>query len=206
VPAIDSIPLLLAADFWQVVFGLIVFILYSIGQWVSAREQAKKNPPKPQRPRRPQRGLEEQEPEMLVVEQGNQEDALRSEVEDFLRRAQGKPSRQKRQPLPLESVQPAANLRQEGVAEHVASHLSSKQMIEHAQRLGDEVGLADEKLELRLHQKFDHQLGNLKREENPAASQQQKLSVSEEVIKLLHKPGGMRQLVVAQEILRRPEW
>jgi len=172
VPAIDTLPLLLAADFWQVVFGLIVFILYSIGQWLNAKEQAKKDPAKPRRPRPPQRparqefegqGLEEQEPEMLVVGRGNQEDALRDEVKDFLRRAEGKPPRQKRQARPKprlsESAQPATSLRREGVAEHVASHLSSQQMIEHAERLGDEVGLADERLESRLHPKIRPSVG-----------------------------------------------
>jgi len=222
VPATDSIPLLLAADFWQVVFGLIVFILYSIGQWVSAKEQAKKKPPKPRRPRRPQpaeeqRHFGEQEPEMLVAGQDNQEDALRSEVEDFLRRAQGEPPRQKRparlkpKPLPVElvpveSAQPATSLRREGVAEHVASHLSSRQMIEHAQRLGDEVGQADERLELRLHHKFDRQLGSFKHEKEPTSPKEKKRSAAEEVVELLRKPGGMRQLIIAQEILRRPEW
>jgi len=265
VPAIDSILVLLAADIWQVVFGIIVFVLYSVGQLIAAKEQAKKKPAKPRRPRRPQgpealgpeaRGPEALGPEVRAPEgqgparrglerqgqavagQGNQEEALRREVEDFLRRAQGKPPRQEEpvrpqprtrprkqtpnrppakrpvaerskagmQPLPSESKQPASDLRREGVAEHVASHLSSKKMIEHAEHLGVEVELSDKRLETRLHQKFDHQLGSLVQEEKPAAAKKRELSAAEEVVELLRKPGGMRQIVIAQEILQRPEW
>jgi len=236
-PAIESIPLLLAADIWQVVFGIIVFVLYSIGQLVSAREQAKKKPAQPRQPRRPQvpQGgpLERQKIERPVAGQGNQEEALRREVEDFLRRAQGKPPRQeqpartqpklqpRKQPsrLPVaeltesrmpsrasESQQPASDSRREGVAEHVASHLSSQQMIEHAEHLGDEVGLADERLESRLHKKFDRQMGSLKQQSKPTAPETKELTAAEEVVQLLHKPGGMRQLIIAQEILRRPKF
>ncbi len=242
-PAIDSIPLLLAADRWQVVFAIIVFVLYSIGQWVSAREQAKKQPAQPRQARRPQvpqggplkgQGLERQRPvgEAPGAGQGNQEEALRREVEDFLRRAQGKPPRQeqparlqpkpqpKKQPsrlvaeqaesrkpaLSSESSQLTSNLRREGVAEHVTSHLSSQQMIDHAERLGDQVGQADERLESRLHKKFDHQMGSLKQQSKSTAPETKELTAAEEVVQLLHKPGGMRQLIIAQEILRRPEF
>jgi len=243
VPAIDSIPLLLAADIWQVVFGIIVFVLYSIGQLVNAKEQAKKKPAQPRRPQRPPgqapqgQALAGQKPP--AAGQNNQEEALRREVEDFLRRAQGKPPKRElparpqskpkprkqksRRPtagqlessaqlLPSEAAQPATHLgqeghmREEGVAEHVASHLSSKQMIEHAKHLGEQVVLSEERLESRLHQKFDHQLGSLKQQKKSTAPAARELSAAEEVVELLKKPGGMRQLVIAQEILRRPEW
>ena len=48
-----------------------------------------------------------------------------------------------------------------GVAAHVEEHVGGSAFEEHTSRLGEEVGLADDKLEDRLHETFDHQVGRL---------------------------------------------
>ena len=48
-----------------------------------------------------------------------------------------------------------------GVAAHVEAHVGGSAFEERTSRLGEEVGLADDKLEDRLHATFDHQVGRL---------------------------------------------
>jgi len=238
---------LFAADGWQELFGIIVFIFWTALQWLGSRNEAKQQQ-KPQRPKLPQpvdRGLVDRGPVDLAEGQlppRNQEDALRSEVEDFLRRVQGKPER-KRPARPERQRQPARQqlqeqdeprtlvskaeraepLRQpqrqstrlpqvileghqEGVAEHVAKHLDTRDIVEHSSALGETVGLADERLESHLHEKFDHDLGLLKHHETPVVAKPQAENLAAEIAAMLREPAGMRKLIVANEILRRPEW
>ncbi len=234
---------LLAADGWQTAIGLIIFIFFSVLQWLGNREEAKrkKQPrPKPQQPRQgdldgglPQRqnqGLGNQGPP-------NQEETLRSEVEEFLRRAQGKPQpakpeqmsppkklsqpaghhdrprpQRKRPSAPATSIASAArldskgsSLRNEGVAEHVSRHISTRDIATHTEMLGAEVATADDQLKSRLHEKFDHAVGHLQHREQQVDTER-KTDMAAEVAAMLRSPEGMRQLIIANEILRRPEW
>ena len=78
----------------------------------------------------------------------------------------------------------------------------------HAQRLGEEVALADDRMEAQLQQKFDHRVGTLAPSSASTISQQDTIpgsSAAREFRELLARPGGMRQMVIANEILRRPE-
>ena len=207
-------PLILAAAVWEVVVGVIFFVLYGIGQLLSARESIKKKPVEQKRPARPP-AKQAAEGRPLAPQPVGQEESLRREVEDFLRRAQGKPPQQERasspprKPKPQRTPppQPEGGLRHEGVAEHVAKHISSKQLVEHAEKLGDEVALADDRLESRLHQRFDHQVGSLQRREESTAppGKEKEKGAAAEIAAMMRSPQGMRQLILAQEILRRPE-
>lgn len=214
---------ILAADLIQTIFGVVVFILWAIGQYVGSREEAKRKK-EVGRPR-------EQEPIDLaeVAERPvpqrprNQEDALRSEVEDFLRRAQGKPEEPKptpvvrqttperRRPPRREKPQPTSSIppsiRNEGVGEHVARHLSTDDIAAHTQTLGAKVATADDRLESHLHEKFDHSLGKLGHvEQVKTVDAEQRNDIAAEVAKMLRSPEGVRQIIIANEILRRPEW
>jgi hypothetical protein len=78
----------------------------------------------------------------------------------------------------------------------------------HAQRLGEEVALADDRMEAQLQQKFDHRVGTLAPSSASTISPQDVSpgsSAAREFRELLARPGGMRQMVIANEILRRPE-
>ncbi|MCG8450211.1 MAG: hypothetical protein MI725_11620, partial [Pirellulales bacterium] len=160
----------------------------------------------------------------------DQAESLRSEIEEFVRRAQGKPAQQKptqqkpapqkpaarksqrpRQPVakrvPREPrPAPAGNLRREGVGEHVSKHISSADISQHAEQLGKELEQTDERMESRLHAKFDHQLGSLQHRETTAEEKTPQHDAAAEIAALLSRPEGMRQLILANEILRRPEW
>jgi hypothetical protein len=78
----------------------------------------------------------------------------------------------------------------------------------HAQRLGEEVALADDRMEAQLQQKFDHRVGTLEPSSASTISPQDVSpgsSAAREFRELLARPGGMRHMVIANEILRRPE-
>ena len=79
---------------------------------------------------------------------------------------------------------------------------------QHAQRLGEEVALADDRMQAQLQQKFDHRVGTLT-PVSPStvvpASAGAGNSAAREFRELIARPGGMRQIVIANEILRRPE-
>lgn len=236
---------LFAADFIQLVIYGIVFIVWILGQVLGGRKNAQQKKQPPLRPQQPQpvdmaEGVPQPNDQRFgdqrMGNQGprnqpqNQEDALRNEVEDFLRRAQGKPPkpRQEKRPRPTpqperkrplapiatlapavslqegHSLQESHSLRDEGVAEHVARHISTQDIAAHTQTLGAEVATADDQLESRLHEKFDHNVGRLEHRESSA--KREEADIAAEVAAMLRSPEGMRQLIVANEILRRPEW
>jgi len=224
------VPLL--GDLLENLAPVIFLLLYGIYQLVMGKAEANKKDPRPRRPKRPQ--LAEAPDRAAPVDAPpNQADALRNEVEEFLRRAQGKPPKEEVVPLkpvapsrqrppkrlaaqqrkPLtprlakqrQPVQAKPTLRREGVAEHVSRHVGSTQIAEHAERLGDEVGLADDRMDSRLQEKFGHRLGSAGLQAKELVIAPKKADLASEIAKLLRSPEGMRQLIVAQEILRRPD-
>lgn len=225
----EDITLVAAADWWEILIGIIFFVLYGLGQLLSAGGQGKKKAPKrparPPRPRPPAAG----QPNVA-----NQADPLRAEVEEFLRRAQGKKAEPPRpvqpqaaappprRPMPEMAKPPAQpvrglrrpplktpvlepiELRMEGVAEHVARHVTTQDIAEHTIKLGKDVALADDRLESRLHETFEHDVGHLKHREEDSAKKAPQ-TIAEEIRQLVRQPAGMRQLIIANEVLRRPE-
>jgi hypothetical protein len=233
--------MLIFADIFENIIGVIFVIFWIAVQILGGRREMKKKqkPPRQRPPLRQPADLAQ--PVDLAggqprppgpVGPRNQEEALRNEVEEFLRRAQGKPPQPKppqakplqpqpvaqpaavRQPrpqqpsvrkAPVAPVQPRT-LRSEGVAEHVARHLSTQGMAQRTKTLGAQVASSDDRLESHLHEKFDHQLGALQHDDVAADEQLQAGNVAAEVAAMLRSPQGMRQLIIANEILRRPEW
>jgi len=225
------VPLL--GDLLENLAPVIFLLLYGIYQLVMGKAEANKKAPRPRRPKRPQLA-EAPDGAAPVDAPPNQADALRNEVEEFLRRAQGKPPKeevvplkpvapsrqwppkrlaaQQRKPLTPRSakkqhqpVQAKPALRREGVAEHVSRHVGSTQLAEHAERLGDEVGMADDRMDSRLQEKFGHRLGSAGLQAKESVIAPEKADLASEIAKLLRSPEGMQQLIVAQEILRRPD-
>ena len=229
------------ADIWETVFTIVVFVLIGIGRLFLGGDDAPKPKQKPRRPRpKPQGQPQQMQPQQMQPQPpaaGGRRpagDPLRDEIEQFLRRAQGKPEpqprpdeppqrvpigagpgRQRRQPtrkqpprkrsVSLEPVQLEPVHHNEGVAEHVSKHLGgTKALAEHAKHLGDEVALADDKIELHLKEKFDHRLGTLRGVESVPSKKQASSSIASDLLEMMARPNGMAQLVVASEILKRP--
>jgi hypothetical protein len=95
------------------------------------------------------------------------------------------------------------------VAEHVAEHLDTSDISRHVSSLGADVGQADDRLEARIHEKFDRDLSKLddRFEESAGADQQSKTeeSMAAEIAQLFRTPQSVRQAIVLNEILQRPE-
>lgn len=190
---------------------IIVFILYTIGQLVMSQGKKpaqQRVPPKP-RPAAPP-------PQPRTVEE-----KLRSEVEEFLRQVQGEPPKPAQtrpktvgpaKPVVVKIEQPAATVielepERMTLQEHVARHISTADVVQHAVALGAEVGQADEKMVAHLQERFQHQLGALEpRQQQQPEVRRLRNATATEIANLLRSPTGVRQVIVASEILRRPEF
>ena len=101
-------------------------------------------------------------------------------------------------------------VRGDNVGRHVAQHeRRTEQIAEHARHLGEEVDLADDKLEAHLHQVFDHDLGRLKKSNIEAGAQGRQAAgdlTAGQLQQMLRTPQSIREAIIMSEILRRPEW
>ncbi len=85
-------------------------------------------------------------------------------------------------------------------------HLPESQLAENAAHLGEGISQADDRVEARLQQKFDHKLGKLRREPEAIVLDVDETAQTgaQRIKALLARPGGVREAVVLSEILRRP--
>jgi hypothetical protein len=105
-------------------------------------------------------------------------------------------------PMPAPTLAPLGS----GVSQHVAQHLSgTAALAQHAQHLGADVALADERMEQHLQERFAHKLGSLVQQSAAPEKRAVASPAAQELVKLLTQPGGARQIIIASEILRRPE-
>lgn len=242
------------ADQLRVALPIIFFVLYGIAQIVNVLKQDKLKrgqQPRPDADPAPLGRPNFDNAPPAAEKPRGLEETLRKEVEEFLRRAQGKPDQlpgkrpaaaaksrattpQKPRPEPaaepttrrlVESARspsaPAAAqqtppTRSPGrmglptgaaVDAYVKEQMRGVQAIgQRADALGDEVAQADERMEAHLHSRFDHKLGTLVPEASVISKQvSQANDATKEFRELLTRPGGMRQVIIANEILRRPE-
>ena len=101
----------------------------------------------------------------------------------------------------------------ESISEYVQSHMDTTDVTEQAEQLGDEVALADDKMDARLQNTFDHQIGSLKSAASDSAfattttSTAQRVSpIADELLDMLSNPKSIRQAILLNEILQRPKF
>jgi len=98
-----------------------------------------------------------------------------------------------------------------GVAEHVTEHISagSQSLTAHASRLGQRIVTDDEQFDVQLKAKFDHAVGTLASSRVEESVQQAAapahVTPAAQIAALLANPEGVRQAIVLNEILRRPD-
>jgi hypothetical protein len=96
------------------------------------------------------------------------------------------------------------------VAQHVAEYVgtSTKSILDEVSHLGESVIQADQRFDVELHQKFDHDLGSLAARRDERLSDQQVQptadSPASQIAAMLANPDGVRQAILLNEILRRP--
>jgi hypothetical protein len=244
----------LAANIGDLIEAAVVIILMVMGAASHLLTSKPKNKPPARRPVAPPPNPG------APAGQGGQpltlEESLRREVEEFMRRAQGRePAAPPKQAPPQRTVasrpavqrppapRPAAQRPPErraaasppseptvrrltdapgaqttahspattaplgsGVGQHVAEHLGGSQALAaHAQSLGTNVATADERMVAHLQQKFTHQIGALQHQDTTTQTRAVRSPAAQALVDLLKQPGGMRQVVLASEVLRRPE-
>jgi len=149
-----------------------------------------------------------------------------NELEKMLREAaqqqgvQGPPSRQPPPDLEIIDVPDAdvidAEPVYESVAEHVADDIDTSditqhasRLTDHASRLGADVGQADDKLEDRLHETFDHDLGRIHddtvTDDLGVGRPGRAPGMADEIAGMFRSPKSIRQAIILNEILNRPE-
>lgn len=99
----------------------------------------------------------------------------------------------------------------QSVNEHVRQHLDTSDVVSRAERLGEVVGLADEKMEGHLHEVFDHSVVSLKQEKQSeqrtrASSSRATSKIAAELHAMLRSPTSVRHAIILSEILKRPDF
>ena len=135
-------------------------------------------------------------------------------IEDFLRRAISQKLGKRVEDVEIlpEGEAPARarsgmELGDEGVAEHVASHLDTSQYDKRASRLTDDISHADERLEEHLHDAFDHDVGALDHEEDGVAqvTGQGKKATRQSLLQMFRSKSALRNAILVKEVFDRPE-
>jgi hypothetical protein len=103
------------------------------------------------------------------------------------------------------------DLRNESVTDHVARHIDSSNISEHASHLAEDLEQTDERLEERLHDKFDRDLGSLKDrqplEQAAQVTAARKVSpVANDLVRMLKSPKTVRLAIILAEVLKRPDF
>jgi hypothetical protein len=260
----------LALDLGPIIQAIIFLVILASGVVKMFREskeaQQRADRARQQQPPPPAPGDEDLLPRPAAGQAGQarkpQQEAIRSEVEEFLRRVgqqvdgdrparpqQQQPQRRKQPPRievleeqagfdiqerPKQShrkqqpqartqtpsppqLQPLRPMSQgiergETVAQHVAQHLSHQDdFARRATQMGEDLAQTDERLEARLHEKFDHGLGSLaaRRQAREAADLVEAgvagmPTAAENLLELLSTPQGVQQAIIMNEILNRP--
>lgn len=212
-------------DFGELVKLLVVLVIVivpAISQIVAKMREAQKPPPGPARaPRAPRvpRPAEE---------------GVKDEIEEFLRRAAegrragqgGRASTQAEQAVPrakpvvasrplsppVAQKAPESAPARGSVVEHVQQHLDTSEFGRRTTQLGGEVAQADDKIDARVQQVFEHQLSQFDwrtSQEIEAAGETVPLTATTAgaagLAALLAAPESLRQAIVLNEILQRPE-
>lgn len=107
----------------------------------------------------------------------------------------------------------------QSVTQHVQKHIDSgvSEMAQHTRKLGERVGQAGKKVNERVQQKFDHEVGNLAESQSRGESKKAKSAepksrsaavviAPQTIAELLRSPQALRQSIIVAELLKRPEW
>lgn len=190
---------------------LLIFVVPAIGQLIAKFKQI---PPPGARPLPPREG------DIDVAD----------EIEEFMRRAAERNANQGTRPAVAQQAPPpvAAPVQAEVVLDqpvggqvtaHVTKYLDSQDFERRESQLGQEVAQADEQIDQRLHQVFDHRVSKLESvpgeaAKPPAAYAPPDLvgagadipdSFATGLLELMTSPDSLRQAIILNEILHRPE-
>jgi len=221
------------ADWIEAVVTIVFLVVAGISAFAQflAKQRELQRPPRPHNPARPPGG--QPAPGGQLPAGG-----LQDEIGEFLRRAaqqrgQARPAARPVAPPPAPRPSPPVQRRLaepasapaarrpvgEGVAEKVAEDLDTSAFRTRASQLGQETRQAAARVQERVHEAFDHELGQLAEEQQRRARKQKARKASAAAVTaeslpptsaagfaaLLANADNVRQAIVLNEILQRPE-
>ncbi len=116
--------------------------------------------------------------------------------------------RRAQQPLAAEIVDPARPPVGQGLSEQIARDINTADIARHAGALGKETSQATAKLEHQIHEKFDHQLGDLQRQPQATPAEPEAtlpITSAAGLSALLSDAESLKQAIILNEILQRPD-
>jgi hypothetical protein len=202
----------------QFLVPIVAMIIYVVNQLLSgAGKTGKKTLPQQQRPRNRQ-------------PPGRQD--VNDEVRDFLQRASERKSETRPPAQQQEASRPTRRLQQQsieivdaeviddpptgaGVRSHVKQHLNTREFDQRASQMAQGEANSDRVMQSHMHKTFDHQLGSLApaaTSDPPMTQEEQQASdlvgvpnTANDFMAMLRNPAQVRQAIIMNEILRRPE-
>lgn len=111
----------------------------------------------------------------------------------------------------VETSQPPA-MRQQGVAEHVRSHINTSGIAKHARSLGERIQNVDDSVAERLGSKFDRDFSEMDERATITDDGQRQTTrddssqIARELVQMLKSPATIRQAIIVSEILKRPDF
>ena len=107
----------------------------------------------------------------------------------------------------------------QSVAQHVQKHIDSgaSEISQIARKLGERVGQSGKKVNERVQQKFEHEVGNLADSQGRGESKKKQptegrlrpaatVITSQTIADMFRSPPALRQAIIVAELLKRPEW
>jgi hypothetical protein len=94
----------------------------------------------------------------------------------------------------------------------VATNVSTAALTRHASTLGEEVAQADERMDEHVHERFDHSVGLLGDSSDAIHEDANKEKLPSEavttgeIVDIFRNPARVREAIVLNEILTRPNW
>lgn len=166
------------------------------------RQQPQREKPQRQQPLRDRQQRRPLEPEIVEA------DLIEPEVVE--RRRSRSSSQEKRRSQPRTRPATKQDMRNQSVAEHVASHMDSGR--KKSSQLGKRIADIHEQTEREVHRHLDHDIGTI--DDSPTITDDPRVGVAaaevspmaRDLVEMLSQPKTIRQAILVSEILNRPNW
>ena len=116
--------------------------------------------------------------------------------------------RRAQQPLAAEIVEPDRPPVGQGLSEQIARDINTSDIARHVGALGQETRLTTAKIDKQIHEKLDHQLGDLRHQPQATAAEPEEalpITSAAGLSALLSDAESLKQAIILNEILQRPD-
>ena len=178
------------------------------------RQQQKGGARPPQQ--QPQEPIEIIEPEVVHRPPPKRQPVTKRSPSTLQQRRQQQHQQQRKQPLKERLEQRdrdrERDMRNESIDEHVSRHLDTSDIAQHADRLGDRIAGASQRIDTAIHQRLDHDVSRI--DDRPTITDDPRQGVvghetaplAADLLEMLASPKSIRQAILITEVLNRPDF